>query len=130
MYLAMKYTQRAAMSYGSQRLKQHRNCPPVWIHGDVAAGNLLVQDGRLSAVIDFGQLAAGDPSCDTTMAWTFFEGLSRKVFEETLGVDQATWIRGRGWGLWKALLTLRSCVGNDLEKTAATKALILDLLEA
>ena len=50
---------------------------PVWIHGDVAPGNLLVDGGRLCAVIDFGQLAAGDPSCDVTIAWTLLTGYLR-----------------------------------------------------
>ena len=81
--------------------------PAVWLHGDVAAGNLLVKGGRLSAVIDFGQLAAGDPACDLTIAWTFLSGASREEFRSCLSVDDATWSRGRGWGLWKALLELR-----------------------
>jgi aminoglycoside phosphotransferase (APT) family kinase protein len=80
--------------------------PPVWVHGDVAGTNLLVQGGRLSAVIDFGCCATGDPACDTTIAWTFFSGESRAEFRSRLPVDDATWARGRGWALWKALLEL------------------------
>jgi len=80
--------------------------PPVWVHGDVAATNLLVQRGRLSAVIDFGCSAVGDPACDTTIAWTFFSGEGRAAFKSQLPVDEATWARGRGWALWKALLEL------------------------
>ena len=80
---------------------------PVWFHGDVAVGNLLVDDtGRLCGVIDFGQLAAGDPACDVTIAWTLFTGGSREVFRSKLAVDEATWVRGRGWGLWKAVLQM------------------------
>ena len=80
--------------------------PPVWIHGDVATGNLLVQDGRLSAVIDFGQLAVGDPACDLAIAWTLFEGESRLAFRTALPLDPGAWARGRGWTLWKALIVL------------------------
>ncbi|WP_181766336.1 aminoglycoside phosphotransferase family protein [Streptomyces albidus (ex Kaewkla and Franco 2022)] len=80
--------------------------PPVWFHGDVAVGNLLVRDGRLAAVIDFGCSGVGDPACDMTIAWTFLSGESRQAFREALGVDSATWARGRGWTLWKALVTL------------------------
>jgi aminoglycoside phosphotransferase (APT) family kinase protein len=80
---------------------------PVWVHGDVAAGNLLVERGKLSGVIDFGQLAAGDPACDVTIAWTLFAGESREAFRRETAVDEATWMRGRGWGLWKAMLELR-----------------------
>jgi aminoglycoside phosphotransferase (APT) family kinase protein len=54
-------------------------------------------------VIDFGCSAVGDPACDTTIAWTFFTGASRSAFQERLGLDDATWARGRGWALWKAL---------------------------
>ena len=82
--------------------------PPVWIHGDMAVDNLLVTRGRLCAVIDFGQLAAGDPACDVTIAWTLFSGSNRKTFRSELCVDAATWHRGRGWGIWKALLELRT----------------------
>lgn len=77
--------------------------PPVWVHGDVAAGNLLVEKGRLSAVIDFGCCAVGDPACDLAIAWTFFEGESRETFRAALPLDAATWARGRGRTLWKAL---------------------------
>jgi aminoglycoside phosphotransferase (APT) family kinase protein len=79
---------------------------PVWVHGDVAASNLLVDRGRLSAVIDFGGLGVGDPACDVTIAWTLFSGESREAFQAQLPVDDATWARGRGWALWKALITL------------------------
>jgi aminoglycoside phosphotransferase (APT) family kinase protein len=79
---------------------------PVWVHGDVATGNLLIKDGRLSAVIDFGTSGVGDPSCDLAIAWTLFEGNARDAFRASLGLDGATWARGRGWTLWKALITL------------------------
>ncbi|GIN72834.1 acetyltransferase [Bacillus sp. J14TS2] len=77
----------------------------VWVHGDVAAGNLLVQNGHLSGVIDFGILGVGDPACDFAMAWTFFDRTSRQVFKEQLDIDEGTWNRAKGWALWKALIT-------------------------
>lgn len=80
--------------------------PPVWVHGDVAAGNLLVEDGTLSAIIDFGCAAVGDPACDVAIAWTLFSGDSREAFRTRLDVDERTWARGRGWALWKALITI------------------------
>ncbi|MCV3210376.1 aminoglycoside phosphotransferase family protein [Mesorhizobium sp. YC-39] len=79
---------------------------PVWFHGDVSCGNLLVRQGRLSAVIDFGTSGVGDPSCDLAIAWTLFEGESREAFRDGLPADEAMWARGRGWTLWKALITL------------------------
>jgi aminoglycoside phosphotransferase (APT) family kinase protein len=78
---------------------------PVWVHGDVAVGNLLVRDGRLAAVLDFGSSGVGDPACDMVIAWTFLEGESRDRFRAERGVDDGTWSRGRGWALWKALIT-------------------------
>ncbi|MBN9216449.1 MAG: aminoglycoside phosphotransferase family protein [Mesorhizobium sp.] len=89
--------------------------PPVWFHGDVAWGNLLVDDGRLSAVIDFGTSGVGDPSCDLAITWTLFEGRSREVFRAAIAVDDATWARGRGWALWKALITAAGLTGNQSE---------------
>ncbi|THK34960.1 aminoglycoside phosphotransferase family protein [Ensifer sp. MPMI2T] len=86
---------------------------PVWFHGDVSSGNLLVEDGRLSAVIDFGTSGVGDPSCDLSVAWTFFHGESREVFRAALPLDRATWARGRGWTLWKALIVYAELPGTD-----------------
>ncbi|WP_426503862.1 aminoglycoside phosphotransferase family protein [Dactylosporangium sp. McL0621] len=77
---------------------------PVWFHGDVAVGNLLVRDGALAAVIDFGTCGVGDPACELAIAWTLLSGASREAFRAGLGVDASTWRRGRGWALWKALI--------------------------
>jgi aminoglycoside phosphotransferase (APT) family kinase protein len=97
---------------------------PVWFHGDVATGNLLVKEGRLSAVIDFGTSGVGDPSCDLAISWTLFRGESRKAFHEALGPDDATWARGRGWTLWKALITLAEHIDtNPLEAGVARRVI-------
>ena len=79
---------------------------PVWVHGDVAAGNLLVRGGKLSAVLDFGCCGVGDPACDLAVAWTLLEGAGRRTFRAALPLDPGSWARGRGWALWKALITL------------------------
>jgi aminoglycoside phosphotransferase (APT) family kinase protein len=89
---------------------------PVWLHGDIATGNLLLRDGALGAVIDFGTSGVGDPACDVVIAWTLFSGESRTAFRERLAVDDDTWSRARGWALWKALITL---VGQRTEDPAA-----------
>lgn len=83
---------------------EHRAMSPVWAHGDVAAGNLLARGGRLSAVIDFGCCAVGDPSCDLVLAWVFLAGESRTAFRSLVSVDEAAWARARAWALWKAAL--------------------------
>jgi len=102
--------------------------PPVWFHGDVAAGNLLLGDGRLSAVIDFGTSGVGDPSCDLAIAWTLFEGTSRDAFRAALQLDDATWARGRGWTLWKALITLAEHVDTDPLEAERARHVIYEVL--
>ena len=78
----------------------------LWVHGDLLPGNLLVVDGRLSGVIDFGGLNVGDPACDLQPAWNMFAGESRGRFLNELEVDQASWLRGRGWALYQAVSAL------------------------
>jgi aminoglycoside phosphotransferase (APT) family kinase protein len=80
--------------------------PPVWIHGDLQSGNLLMQEGILSAVIDFGCLGVGDPACDLIVAWNLLSSDIRDIFRAALQVDDATWGRGRGWALSVGLIAL------------------------
>ncbi len=75
------------------------NRPPTWFHGDFHTGNLLTINGRLSAVIDFGEFGVGDPACDLIIAYTLMSAETRRTFRATLDVDDATWTRGRGWAL-------------------------------
>jgi aminoglycoside phosphotransferase (APT) family kinase protein len=98
--------------------------PPVWVHGDVAAGNLLVRDGRLAAVIDFGSSGIGDPACDLTIAWTFLSGESLEAFRAALPLDAGTWARGRGWALWKALITYAGNLQADAAVAAEARRVI------
>lgn len=80
--------------------------PNVWVHGDVTGSNLLMSDDRLAGVVDFGCSAVGDPACDLTPAWTMFDGASRRRFVDSVGADEGTWARARGWALWKALIAI------------------------
>jgi aminoglycoside phosphotransferase (APT) family kinase protein len=89
-----------------------------------AAGNLLTADGRLAAVIDFGCCGVGDPACDLTIAWTLFEGESREAFRAALPPDDGAWRRGRGWALWKALITLAALPGANAAKAAKSARII------
>ncbi len=79
---------------------------PVWIHGDFAIGNILMGGGRLSAVIDFGGAAVGDPACDLVIAWTYLSGKAREIFISEMDMDADTWLRARAWALWKATFEL------------------------
>jgi aminoglycoside phosphotransferase (APT) family kinase protein len=80
--------------------------PPVWIHGDLHGGNLLLREGALCGVIDFGGLGLGDPACDLMVAWTLMPPETREIFRAALSVDDATWERGRGWALSFGLIAL------------------------
>jgi aminoglycoside phosphotransferase (APT) family kinase protein len=101
----------------------------VWFHGDAQPGNLLLDStGRLSAVIDFGTSGIGDPACDTTIAWTFLSGDSQRVFKERLPADEATWTRGRGWAIWKAMIVLVGELDTDPEGAEFTKNVIGKIL--
>jgi aminoglycoside phosphotransferase (APT) family kinase protein len=73
--------------------------PPTWLHGDLHPFNLVVSQDRLSAVIDFGDLCAGDPATDLAVGWMLFSLPARSVFEDAVGVDADTWRRGRGWAI-------------------------------
>lgn len=79
---------------------------PVWIHGDLDSRNMLVEDGRLSAVIDWGCLGVGDPACDVMVAWKMLSAPARVAFRDALSVDESTWARARGWVLSQALIAL------------------------
>lgn len=103
--------------------------PPVWVHGDVAPANLVVDDtGRLAGLIDFGQMAIGDPACDLAIAWSFLRSAARVRFRQASGLDPATWARARGWALWKAMLVM---AGNSHRPplTRAPQAILADLTD-
>lgn len=104
--------------------------PPVWFHGDIAVGNLLVQEGSLAAVIDFGTCGVGDPACDLAIAWTLFSNSSREAFRERLNVDQATWERGQGWALWYALKSHATSIRDGDEVPAITLYTLDQILDS
>ena len=117
-----------ALAIWEQALAAAWTQPPVWLHGDVAAGNLLVRDGKLSAVIDFGILGVGDPACDLAIAWTLLHGEARAAFREALPLDDGTWARGRGWTIWKALIVAAGLPGSSEEEQTKSRAIIADLV--
>jgi aminoglycoside phosphotransferase (APT) family kinase protein len=80
--------------------------PPVWIHGDLDARNLLVTDDRLSGVVDWGAVGVGDPACEVMVAWKVLSAETRESFREALSVDDATWARARGWAVSQAVMAL------------------------
>ncbi|HBF29293.1 aminoglycoside phosphotransferase family protein [Rhizobium sp.] len=119
----------AATAIWDKALESQWNSPAVWLHGDIAPGNLLVQNGKLSAVIDFGSMGIGDPACDLAIAWMFLEGKSRQAFRSNLPLDQETWQRGRGWALWKTLITLDKLYRDGTEETGRQQEILQIILE-
>lgn len=119
---------RAATAVWETALAAPWHGPQVWFHGDVAVNNVLVRDGKLSAVIDFGCSGVGDPACDTVIAWTLFRGTSRAAFRAGLPLDAATWQRGRGWALWKALLIFEQERAHNPAQAAEARRVIDELL--
>ena len=78
---------------------------PRWYHGDLLAENLLVRNGHLTAVLDFGGLGVGDPTVDLIVAWEVLDVASREVFRMAVGADDLAWLQGRAWALSLALMT-------------------------
>lgn len=101
---------------------------PVWLHGDLLPSNLLIEDGRLSGVIDFGSLDTGDPACDLMPAWSNFEAHTRDAFHAALSIDDATWARGRGWELSWALIALPYYLHTNPEFVTAAHHTIAEVL--
>lgn len=79
---------------------------PVWIHGDIHAANIVVRDGKLVGIIDFGLAALGDPACDLALAWSFLPADSRAYFFEAVELDNAAIQRGKGWALYIGAIAL------------------------
>lgn len=97
----------------------------VWFHGDLAQGNLLLEEGNLAAVIDFGTCGVGDPACDLAIAWTLLSAEGRAVFRERLAIDDALWARGRGWALWKTLVSCANSL-DEVDAEAVNARRVLD----
>lgn len=88
----------AAMAAWNRALAVPRwDGPPLWLHGDLHPANVLTHAGRLAAVIDFGDITAGDPATDLAIAWMLFDAPSRERFRAAVACDDATWVRAVGW---------------------------------
>ena len=101
---------------------------PAWLHGDLHPANLVVRDGALAGVIDFGCMAVGDPACDLMPAWSMFAPAERAVFRAGAGMDAAAWARGRGWALSVALIALPYYLASNAAMVAMSRRVIAAVL--
>jgi aminoglycoside phosphotransferase (APT) family kinase protein len=102
--------------------------PPVWVHGDLLPGNLLLRAGRLAGVLDWGSVGVGDPACDLVAAWGALPAQARETFRQRLAVDDATWARGRGWALSIGLIALPYYEETNPTFAATARLLIREVL--
>ncbi len=100
---------------------------PLWIHGDFASGNILIEDNQLVGVIDFGGMAVGDPACDLVISWTYLSGKSRDTFIASMKTDSDTWLRAKGWALWKASFELCQIENKESKESKTQKDIINSL---
>ena len=104
------------------------NGQPVWIHGDLLKSNLLVRDGRLYAVLDFGGAGIGDPAMDVIPAWTILTGAGRETFRQALDVDEDTWGRARGYALNQAVMIIPYYPKTNPEFATMAKRTVQEIL--
>lgn len=96
---------------------------PVWLHGDVHPGNVLVEDGRVSGVIDWGLCGVGDGACDLLTAWAMFDRAPREAFRKALGATDSEWLRGAGWALSMAVIYLPYAYEHGLRSDMSEKTI-------
>ncbi|MCX4676490.1 aminoglycoside phosphotransferase family protein [Streptomyces sp. NBC_01433] len=104
--------------------------PAVWVHGDLQPGNVLLADGRLGAVIDFGCMGLADPAVDLIAAWYLLPAGAREAFRTAVAADDAAWARGRGWALSIALMELSYYRETNLVMATTARRVIGELLGA
>lgn len=119
---------QSALTLWEKAMQTKWQNPPVWIHGDFAAGNILIQDGKLAGVIDFGGMGVGDPACDLVITWTFLKNKAREVFKKNINLDNDTWLRAKAWCLWKATYELCNQIDKRSPNATRQKQIIHDVL--
>jgi aminoglycoside phosphotransferase (APT) family kinase protein len=117
-----------ALALWDQACATRWNKAPIWIHGDFATSNILMDGGKLSAVIDFGGAAVGDPACDLVIAWTYLNGKARQIFISKMDMDDDTWLRARAWALWKATFELCQIADKNSAEAASQKRIIDEVM--
>ncbi len=105
----------------SEALRADEASAPVWLHGDIHPGNILVSDGLISGIIDWGLCGVGDGACDLLTAWAVFDSAPREVFRKSASAADAEWMRGAGWALSMAVIYLPYAYENGLRSDMSEK---------
>ncbi|MBN8950624.1 MULTISPECIES: aminoglycoside phosphotransferase family protein [unclassified Rhizobium] len=126
--LADEIDTKAAMQLWKRASQTRRQGPPVWLHGDLKADNLIARDGKLAGVIDWGLCAVGDPAADYAAAWTWVDQSARDAFRSACGIEDADWLRAEGWALYAAVIALSYYRGGKNEALCEQSRLTLSRL--
>ncbi|WP_169711816.1 phosphotransferase [Henriciella litoralis] len=100
----------------------------TWIHGDLHPANLVVRDGAVTGVLDWGLSGLGDPACDLMAAYTVFSGQARDAFARATAASESVWMRARGWALSTAVVALAYYRGSDAPIVARSREVIGEIL--
>lgn len=100
----------SALDIWAKAINTSIDAKPVWIHGDLYPGNIIIDNKRLKAIIDWSGMVVGDPACDLAIAWTVIPKKLRSVFITSINLEEDIWLRAKGWTLWKALVTMNETI--------------------
>ncbi|MGA1830446.1 aminoglycoside phosphotransferase family protein [Rhizobium wenxiniae] len=120
---------KVAVELWNEALAEQYDSPPVWLHGDLKADNLLTVGGKLAGVIDWGLSAVGDPAADYATAWSWMQPSARDGFRSVLGLSEGEWLRGKAWALYGAVIALSYYRGGKNEPLCEQCRLTLSRLD-
>ncbi|GGG00329.1 hypothetical protein GCM10010924_30750 [Rhizobium wenxiniae] len=120
---------KVAVELWNEALAEKYDAPPVWLHGDLKADNLLTVGGKLAGVIDWGLSAVGDPAADYATAWSWMQPSARDGFRSVLGLSEGEWLRGKAWALYGAVIALSYYRGGKNEPLCEQCRLTLSRLD-
>jgi aminoglycoside phosphotransferase (APT) family kinase protein len=115
----------------SDALAAANDTAPTWIRGDLHPRNVLIEKGRLTGVIDWGDLGRGDRASDLASIWMLLPELAsrKRAMAPCRSVSDATWRRARGWALLFAVILLSSGLVDDARMVAIAERTICRLWE-
>ncbi|NNF52826.1 MAG: aminoglycoside phosphotransferase family protein [Acidimicrobiales bacterium] len=87
---------------------------PVWLHGDLHPGNVIVADDRIVSIVDWGDITSGDPACDLAILWRMFDAPARAQALDALKLDETCLLRTRGWTIAIAMMFLTNSADRPL----------------